>query len=143
MELKAGVSGRTKFESESLAFFIDDYVGRRGKSGKWSDKTRAQRKACFRPPREIAERDNLKCRDLNAMHLRECLRQVGTTGRGHSLRGLLRIMLVFGRHSGYFTRDQGELHIDIAAGGEVMTHERVRAWVKACQKRWAGPWTST
>ncbi len=152
--------GRPEFESASLAAFINDYVGRRGKSGKWSDKTRAQRKADFRPLREIAERDNLKCRDLNAMHLRECLRQVGTTERGHSLRGLLRTMLVFDRHSGYFTRDQGELidavtwtppvgyviprsrrdqakpHVDIAAGGEVMTHEQVRAWAKGCRKRW-------
>ena len=160
VELKAGVSGRPEFEGASLASFIDDYVRRRGKSGKWSDKTMAQRKADFRPLREIAERDNLRCRDLNAMHLRECLRQVGTTGRGNSLRGLLRTMLVFGRHSGYFTRDQGELidavtwtppvgyvnplsrrdqaklHVDIATGGEVMTHEQVRAWAKACQRRW-------
>lgn len=160
VELKAGVSGRPEFEGASLATFIDDYIGRRGKSGQWSDKTKAQRRLDFKPLRDVAARDGLKCRDLNAMHLRECLRKVGTAGRGNSLRGLLRTMLVFGRHAGYFTRDQIELidsvtwtppvgyvnplsrrdqaklHVDIATGGEVMTHEQVRAWAKACQKRW-------
>jgi integrase len=160
VELKSGLSGRPEFESAPLAGFIDDYVGRRGKSGKWSTKTQAQRRVDFRPLRAIAERDRLACRDLNAMHLRECLRAVGTAGRGNSLRGLLRTMLVFGRHAGYFTRDQAELvdaitwtppvgyvrplsrrdqaklHVDIATGGAVMTHEQVRAWAKACQLRW-------
>jgi len=139
-----------------LAAFIDDHVARRGMSGKWSSKTQVQRKADFRPLREIAIRDNLQCRDMNAMHLRECLRCAGTAGRGTSLRGLLRTMLVFGRHAGYFTRDQAELidavtwtppigyvrplsrrdqaklNVDIATGGEVMTHDQVKLWAKAC-----------
>ena len=160
VELKAGVSGKPEFEAASLAAFIDDYVGRRGMSGKWSSKTQVQRKGDFKPLREIAIRDNLQCRDLNAMHLRECLRCVGTAGRGASLRGLLRTMLAFGRHAGYFTRDQAELidavtwtppvgyvrplsrrdqaklHVDIATGGEVMTHDQVKVWAKACQKHW-------
>ena len=145
---------------ERVAAFIDDYVARRGMSGKWSSKTQVQRKADFRPLREIAIRDNLQCRHMNAMHLRECLRCAGTAGRGTSLRGLLRTMLVFGRHAGYFTRDQAELidavtwtppvgyvrprsrrdqaklHVHIATGGEVMTHDQVKLWAKACQKHW-------
>lgn len=160
VELKAGVSGKPEFEATSLATFIDDYVERRGMSGKWGLKTQEQRKADFKHFREIAMRDDLQCRDMNAMHRRECLRCVGTAGRGTSLRGLLRTMLVFGRHSGYFTRDQAELidavtwtppgghvrplsrrdqaklHVDIATGGEVMTHDQVKLWAKACQKRW-------
>lgn len=160
VELKAGISGRPEFESVELAVFIDDYIGRRGKSGKWSDKTQTQRRGDFAPLRDIAVRERLRCRDLTAMQLRECLSRVGTAGRGDSLRGLLRTMLVFGRHAGYFTRDQAELvdavtwtppvgyvrplsrrdqaklHVDIATGGEVMTHDQVKAWAEACQKRW-------
>ena len=69
-------------------------------------------------------------------------------------------MLRFGRHAGYFTRDQAELidgitwtpprgyqqaptrreqsrlHGDISTGGEVMTFEQLDAWARKCQERW-------
>lgn len=43
------------------------------------------------------------------MHLREYLATVSTAGRGVTIKGPTKTMLVFGLHSGYFTRDQGEL----------------------------------
>ena len=69
-------------------------------------------------------------------------------------------MLRFGRHAGYFTRDQADAidgirwvppegyvqqasrrdqakaQVDIATGGNVLTHQQVAAWAEACQKRW-------
>ena len=96
----------------------------------------------------------MRCRDLNAMHLREYLATVSTAGRGVTIKGLTKTMLVFGRHSGYFTRDQAELmdgiswtpprgyvhapsrreqsrlHGEISTGGEVMTFEQLDAWAR-------------
>jgi hypothetical protein len=33
-------------------------------------------------------------------------------------------------------RDQAKAQVDIATGGNVLTHQQVAAWAEACQKRW-------
>lgn len=157
---KAGHQGRPEFETAWLADFIDDYIERRGKDGRWCDKTQHQRRSDFAALRAIGEKRRLHCRDLNAMHLREYLATVRTAGRGVTVKGLTKTMLVFGRHAGYFTRDQAELmdgiswtpprgyvrapsrreqsrlHGDISTGGEVMTFDQLDAWARKCQERW-------
>ncbi len=160
IQQKAGHVGRPEFESAWLADFIDDYVNRRGKDGQWSDRTQRQRRLDFRGLRQVAIKERLRCLELNAMHLREHLATVSTAGRATTVKGVTKTMLVFGRHAGYFTRDQAELldgiawtpprgyvrapsrreqsrlHGDIATGGEVMTFEQLDAWATKCQERW-------
>lgn len=157
---KAGHQGWPEFENAWLTDFIDDYIERRGKDGRWTDKTQRQRRGDFSALREIGEKRRLRCKDLNAMHLREYLATVRTAGRGVTIKGLTKTMLVFGRHAGYFTRDQAELmdgiswtpprgyvrapsrreqsrlHGEISTGGEVMTFEQLDAWARKCQERW-------
>lgn len=79
---KAGFQGRPEFETAWLVDFIDDYIERRGKDGRWSDKTQNQRRGDFAALRAIGEKRRMRCRDLNAMHLREYLATVSTAGRG-------------------------------------------------------------
>lgn len=157
---KAGFQGHPEYESAWLADFIDDYVERRGKDGRWADKTQHQRKGDFRALVKIAEDRHLRCKDLKAVHLRDYLATVKTASRGRTIKGLTKTMIIFGRHAGYFTRDQAELidgitwtpprgyqqaptrreqsrlHGDISTGGEVMTFEQLDAWALKCQERW-------
>ena len=157
---RAGNLGQPEFETTHLADFIDDYVARRGMDGRWSDRTQASRERDLRALRDIAEKRRLRCCDLNAMHLREYLTTVRSPGRAATVKSLVKTMLTFGRHAGYFTRDQAELtdgitwtppkgyvrppsrreqsrvHGDMVTAGEVMTFEQLDAWARGCQERW-------
>ncbi len=160
VQQKSGRQGRPEFENTWLTTFIDDYVNRRGKDGQWADRTQHQRSLDLSALRAIAEKDRLRCADLNAQHLRAYLATVSTAGRAVTVKGVTKTMLIFGRHAGYFTRDQAELldgiawtpprgyvrapsrreqsrlHGDIATGGEVMTFDQLDAWATKCQERW-------
>jgi integrase len=160
IEQKAGTLGRPEFENTWLTDFIDDYVNRRGKDGQWADRTQRQRKLDFSGLRAIADKQRLRCADLTAQHLRAHLASVSTAGRAATVKSATKTMLTFGRHTGYFTRDQAELldaiawtpprgyvrapsrreqsrlHGDIATGGEVMTFDQLDAWATKCQQRW-------
>lgn len=151
---------RPEFEATPLAAFIDDYITRRGKDGRWSDKTMRDRSHDLHGLRDIAVKNRLRCLDLNAAHLREHLATVGTAGRATSVKGVTKTMLAFGRQTGYFTRDQAELmdvvawtppkgyvrapsrreqsrlHGDVTSGGDVMTYDQLDAWAHKCQQRW-------
>ena len=69
------------------------------RSCRWADRTQHQRKGDFRA-------------------------LVRTASRGRTIKGLTKTMSIFGRHAGYFTRDQAELidsspgrhHLDTAPG---------------------------
>ena len=84
---KAGFQGHPEYESAWLADFIDDYVERRGKDGRWADKTQHQRKGDFRALVKIAEDRHLRCKDLKAVHLRDYLAAVTTASRVRTIKG--------------------------------------------------------
>ena len=93
---KAGFHGQPEYESARLADFIDDYIPRRGKDGRWADKTQHQRKGDFRALVQIADDRHLRCKDLKAVHLRDYLAVVRTASRGRTIKGLTKTMIIFG-----------------------------------------------
>lgn len=157
---RAGYAGGPENEAVPLVEFIDSYIARRGPDGKWGERSQRDRTNDFKPLRDAADRRKVLCRDLNAALLREFVATAGTANRGRTLINVTGTMLRFGRHAGYFTRDQADAidgirwvppegyvqqasrrdqakaQVDIATGGNVLTHQQVAAWAEACQKRW-------
>ncbi|MDI1288779.1 MAG: hypothetical protein PSX37_02355 [bacterium] len=158
--MRAGHTGVPEHESTPVAEFVQSYLDRRGPDGRWTDRTQRDRANDFTPLIAVAERRTLMCRDLNAAILREFISRAGTASRGRTLVNVTGTMLRFGRHAGYFTRDQADAidavrwvpppgyvqqasrrdqakaQIDIATGGNVMTHQQVADWAEVCQRRW-------
>jgi len=158
--MRAGHVGAPENEAAPLVEFVDSYIARRGPDGKWRERTQRDRGNDFRPLRDLAAKRNLMCRELNAAILREFIASAGTVNRGRTLLNITGTMLRFGRHAGYFTRDQADAvagirwvppegyiqqasrrdqakaQVDIATGGNVLTHQQVADWADACQRRW-------
>jgi hypothetical protein len=155
--------GLPEHSKDSLADVITNYIAQGGPKSEWRGKTPANRREDFHHLVKLAEKENLKCMDLNASIVRRYLSNA--TGSGRRAKGLIGVVKTFtkwGVGAGYFTstqldaishvswnppkgsnykipptrREQSKLHFGTkeTAGGEVPTHEQVILLAKGVTK---------
>lgn len=163
--LMLGGMGLPEHSKDSLAETINNYIEQGGPKSEWRGKTPSNRREDFIHLVKLAEKENLKCMDLNASVVRRYL--TNATGSGRRAKGLLGVIRTFtkwGVGAGYFTtsqldaithvtwnppkgsnykipptrREQSKLHFGTSdiAGGEVPTHEQVTLLAQELQKHY-------
>ena len=163
--LQLGALGLPEHSNKSLAEVINRYIEQGGPKHAWRGKTPANRTEDFNHLIKLAEKENLKCEDLNASVVCRYLSNATASGkRAKGLIGVVKTFAKWGVGAGYFStsqvdavsavvwqapqgsnykvaptrREQSKLHFgtDDIAGGEVPTHEQVSALATELQKHY-------
>lgn len=145
-----------------LTQIIFQFINQGGPKHAWKDRTRKDRQFDLKQLVLLAQKLNLKAKDLNQSHIKTFICTGGTYGRGQSLKRVVRTFLNWGHSAGYFSQKQVDLTKQIiwspplnskyrkapsrrlqsqihsattsGLGGEVPTHEQVEALANELQK---------
>ena len=162
---QSGNLGKPEEADSQLSEVIRGYIDQGGPEFKWKKKTQDDREDDFRYLISSSKKKKLKCGELNAKHLRECLREsTGSAKRAKHIKGVWATFMIWGMQSGYFNatqadfikgitwnppadaeyrvaptrRKQSQMYFgtDESQGGEIPTHEQVVHMADGLQKRY-------
>ena len=163
--LRNGADGMPENAHQSLADVITNYIDQGGPKHEWRGKTPQNRTEDFSHLIALAEKQGLKCEDLNASTVRTFLSTATKSSkRAKGILTTVRTFVKWGIGTGYFStkqfdavatvvwaapkgsnykaplsrREQSKLHFgtDDIAGGEVPTHDQVVAIADELQKHY-------
>jgi len=107
--LQLAAVGLPEHSMDSLSETVKNYLAQGGPASIWKGKTPQNRKEDFCHLIKIAEKEKLKCADLNAGLARRFLdNATGSSIRGRTILGVLKTFVQWGVGAGYFSQQQNE-----------------------------------
>lgn len=155
-------AGLPELGAVTVSEMLDTYIREGGKSSRWKQGTRDDRRRDFRRLKELGKA--VPAKQLNASHIRDYVASAGTPQRADHLLNIVGTLLVWAWKRGYLTKEQAHLAEEVtwcppkdyqpeqrgnrrqqgkafaltatgAPGGEVPTHQQVNGLAKQVQTR--------
>ena len=105
--LQLGAMGLPEHSEDSLAETIQNYIAQGGPNSRWEGKTPKNRREDFAHLIQIAEKEKLKCSQLNASVIRRFLADAtGSPIRARTILGVTRTFVQWGIGTGFFSQHQ-------------------------------------
>ena len=108
--LQLGALGLPEYSGDLLAATVLNYISQGGPNSRWEGKTPKNRREDFSHLIKIAQREKLKCSDLNASVIRRFLSDAtGSPIRAKTILGVVKTFIQWGVGTGFFSQNQYDL----------------------------------